>query len=134
RGFTTETQYVARLEGQPGRGFLMAAFPRLAAEEKPVFTRWAGADGLKITWKGETHYLLLALAPRTVTSDGITATAACLVVKVADRKNFTISLPLGGTASFGGKKVSGTAPIELVVENGKAKMRPGTNLMPVKKP
>ncbi|OPZ87423.1 MAG: hypothetical protein BWY76_00477 [bacterium ADurb.Bin429] len=133
RGFTTETQYVARIEGQSGQGFLMAAFPRLADEEKPVFTPWAGTDGLKITWKGETHYLLLSLTPKAINLDGIKATAACMVVKVTDTKNFTISLPLGGTASFGGKKVSGTAPIELVVEKGKSKVHPGKNLMPVAK-
>ena len=130
RGFKGVKQVVARIEGRPGDGFLMAAFPRKAEEPRPEFLPWCEAKGLKISWQGETHYLLLALTPQTINADGIKATASCLVVKFKDNKNFSIALPAGGSASFHGKKLNGPGAMELIVENGKTRTQAGKDLIP----
>lgn len=129
RGFKGEKQVVARIEGQPEQGFLVTVFPRKADEPAPTFAKWQGELGVKITWQGETHYVLLDTTPHQIKADGITANASCLVVKVIDKKNFTISLPAGGSAQFNGRKLSGAGPLELTVVNGKVTQKAGKDLL-----
>ncbi len=130
RGFTTEKQVVCRIEGQPGDDYLVTIFPRKADEPHPQVTPWCGESGVKLTWNGETHYVLLAMTPQTIKADGIAATASALVVKVKDRKNFTISLPAGGSVKFNGKNVKSDNSIELQVIDGKVQVTAGKDLLP----
>ncbi|MHB9134101.1 MAG: hypothetical protein ACYDBB_23775 [Armatimonadota bacterium] len=130
RGFTTEKQVLARIDGQPGKGFLVTIFPRKADEPQPIVQPWMGDLGTKVTWQGETHYILLDTAVHDINTDGIKANASSLVVKVKDAKNYCISLPAGGTASYRGQKLSSTGPIELTVIDGKVTKTNGKNLIP----
>ena len=125
----SETQRLGRAEGEPGKGFLAAIFPRRADEPQPVFERWAGDGGIKVSWKGETQYVLLDVVPRAVHANGIDATASCLIAKLTDPRNFVLSLPAGGSASYAGQAVSGSGPVELCVVDGKATRAVGKDLI-----
>ena len=66
----------------------------------PIIENWQGDKGVKVVWKGETHYVLLDTRDCEIDADAVKARATCLVVKVADERNFTLSLPAGGQASL----------------------------------
>lgn len=126
----SETYTLARVEGQQGQGFLVVLFPRKVDEPQPVVTSWFGGKGAKVVWQGETHYIVNTLGAQTIKSDGITATAALLVVKVKDSKNYSITLPNGGSARFNGKTVSAKMPVELQVVDGKVRQIAGKVITP----
>jgi hypothetical protein len=125
----SEKQVLCRVEGQKGQGFLLALFPYKPNEPRPTIENWQGQRGVKIGWKGETHYILLDTRQHEIDADGIKARAACLVVKVTNAQNFTLELPDGGRAAFRGQKVEGQGPLEIVVADGKAHRSQCTDLM-----
>jgi hypothetical protein len=51
------------------------------------------------------------------------------VVKVTDGKNFAVSLPAGGQATFRGQKLEGAGPREILVAQGKVSQSSCTDLM-----
>ncbi len=124
----SETYALCRVEGQKGQGFFVTLFPRQPDEPEPVIEPWAGACGVKVAWKGETHYVLLDTTEREVGADGIKARAAALVVKVTDDKNWSLSLPLGGEASFRGQTLKADEPVELSAVAGKITRSKGAPL------
>ncbi len=131
----SEKQVLCRVEGEKGKGFFVVLFPYRQGEARPVVVPWQGDAGVKITWKGETHYVLLDTREHTVAADGITATASALVVKVRDAKNRSVTLPAGGTAVFGTSffgKLKVQAPARQSAESatvdGKRRTREGTVL------
>jgi hypothetical protein len=126
----SETYQLCRVEGQKGQGFFVTLFPRKADEPKPVVESWQGGKGVKITWKNETHYVLLDTQSHEIDADGIQAKATALVVKVTDEKNYSVSLPAGGEARFRGRKLKADGPVEVSVTNGKAVQTTGANLIP----
>jgi hypothetical protein len=128
KGFS-ETYALCRVEGQKGQGFFVTLFPRQADEPKPAVEAWQGDKGLKISWKNETHYVLLDTHAHEINADGIKAKAAALVVKVTDDKNYAITLPSGGEAKFRGQALKLDGPVEMVVTNGKAVQTTGANLL-----
>ena len=124
----SEKQVLCRVEGRNDSGFLVALFPYKPDEPRPAIGNWLGDKGVKITWKNETHFVLLDTAQHEVNADGIRAKAACLVVKVTDPQNFSLCLPAGGEATFRGQKLEGAGPRELVVVEGRARESSGTDL------
>ena len=130
----SEKQVLCRVEGQKGQGFLVVLFPYKSDEPRPTIENWQGERGIKIVWKGETHYVLLDTRQHEIDADGIKARAACLVVKVTNAQNFTLGLPDGGQAAFRGQKLEGEGPMEVVVADGKARKSPCTNLMNDRRP
>jgi hypothetical protein len=125
----SEKQVLCRVEGRQDSGFLVALFPYKSDEPRPAIENWLGDKGMKITWKNETHFVLLDTAEHTVNADGIQAKAACLVVKVADGQNFSLGLPAGGEVTFRGHKLRGTGPRELAVVAGQSRPSSGTDLI-----
>ncbi len=97
----SEKQMLCRAQGQKGKGFLVVLFPYKQDEERPKFSAWQGEDGVRISWKGETHYVLLDITERTIDTDGIQAQASALVVKVREGKAASVTLPAGGVAAYG---------------------------------
>ncbi len=124
----SETYALCRVEGQKGQGFLVILFPRKPDEPTPVIEKWAGESGVKVTWKGETHYILLDTVERDVKADGIQAKAAALVVKVTDDTTYSIALPLGGVARFRGQELDAKGPVECAVVGGQVRKDRGTDL------
>lgn len=116
----SEKQTLCRVEGKKGQGFLVALFPYKSSEPRPTIENWQGHKGLKIAWKGETHYVLLDTREHEINADAVKARATCVVVKVKDAHNFTFGLPAGGQATFRGRKLDGNGPLELVVADGEA--------------
>jgi hypothetical protein len=125
----SEKQVLCRVEGRKDSGFLVALFPYKPGEPRPVIANWPGDKGVSITWKNETHYVLLDTTAQAVNADGIQARAACLVVKVTDAQNYSLSLPAGGATTFRGKKLDGAGPRELSVVAGQARHLSGTDLI-----
>ena len=124
----SETYSLCRIEGQKGQGFFVVLFPRKPDEPAPVIEKWAGEAGVKVSWKGETHFVLLDTQEHEIKADGIKAKAAALVVKVTDDKDWSLSLPLGGAASFRGQALKSAGPVELAVVDGKVRKAEGANL------
>ncbi len=124
----SETYALCRVEGQKGQGFFVTLFPRQPDEPAPVIEKWAGEQGVKIAWKGETHYVLLDTVEREIEADGIQAKAAVLVLKVTDDKNWSLALPLGGEASFRRQTLKAAGPVEVAVVDGKARKGQGAEL------
>jgi hypothetical protein len=106
-----EKQVVCRAKGKQGEGFLAVIFPRKAGEPEPTIQSWADGAGAKITWKGETHYVLLDTQEREVNADGIQAKASALVCKTAGAKVTSLTLLVGGTAEAGGAKAAVAQPL-----------------------
>jgi len=102
----TETIKLCRVEGQRDQGFLVVVFPYRAGEERPTIERWAGGAGAKISWKGETHYVVLDVTPHQINSEGLKGEASVLVAKVKDGTK-SLSLPLSEAVSFGDVKADG---------------------------
>ncbi|MHB8954848.1 MAG: hypothetical protein ACYC4U_17900 [Pirellulaceae bacterium] len=125
----SEKQTACRVEGQPAQGFLVVLFPYAKDDPRPTIENWQGDHGVKIAWKGESHYVLLANDDQEIDADGVTARAACLVVKVTDDRNFALSLPAGGRASFCGQVLRGDGPLEIVVADGQAQASSCTDLL-----
>ena len=123
----SETYALCRVEGQKGQGFLVTLFPRRTDEAAPTIESW-GPHGTKITWKSETHYVLLDTQVQEIQADGIQAQAAALVVKVVDESNWSLTLPLGGKAVFRRQTLEADGPAELTAVNGKISRRQGTRL------
>jgi len=128
----SETYALCRVEGQKGQGFFVTLFPRKPDEPQPIIQPWTGPQGAKVTWKGETHYVLLAAQEQQINADGIHAKAAALVVKVTEDGNFSLSLPLGGKAAFRGQSVESDQPAEIVVIDGTRSAETARDIMPTK--
>jgi len=124
----SETQIGARVRGEKGQGFLAVIFPYKAGEEPPCIEAWQGAAGVKITWKGETHYVLLDTRAHEINADGVKGKASCLVLKVKGEKDFSAALPAGGTVSFRGQTAKGDGPVGVQVIGGKAQQVTGKQL------
>ena len=77
----SEKQMVCRVEGQQDQGFLVVLFPYKSDEPRPTIENWQGDKGVKVVWKGETHYVLLATRDCEIDVDAVKARATCLVVK-----------------------------------------------------
>ncbi len=120
---------LCRVEGRKDAGFLVALFPYKPDEPRPAIENWLGDKGVKITWKNETHFILLDTTEHEVNADGIQAKAACLVVKVTDAQNYSLCLPAGGEATFRGQKLSGAGPRELAVVAGQVHPSSGIDLI-----
>ena len=125
----SEKQVLCRVEGQKGQGFLVVLFPYGAEESRPTIENWQGERGVKVVWKGETHYVLLDTRQHEIDADGIQARAACLVVKVTSARNFTLGLPAGGQAAFRGQQLEGAGPWRSSSREGRYASRPCTDLM-----
>lgn len=130
----SEKQVLARIEGQKGQGFLVTIFPRKADEPAPTVEPWLGGQGVKVTWQGETQYVLLSLTPQTVKADGIAGSAACLVVKTRADGSYEVVLPQGGEVTFRGQRVKSDHAVQLAVKDGKATRTEGTDLLHARKP
>jgi hypothetical protein len=124
----SEKQVLCRVEGQKDQGFLVALFPYKPDEPRPAIENWCGDRGVKITWKNETHYVLLDTQEHDINADGIKAKAAALVVKVSDDKNWSLGLPAGGEAQFRGQKLQDKGPVAVTVANGNARRTEGKEL------
>ncbi len=125
----SEKQVLCRVEGQKGQGFLFVLFPYASHESRPAIENWQGERGVKVVWKGETHYILLDTRSQAIDADGIQARASCLVVKVSNAENFSLGLPSGGQAEFRGRKLAGEGPLEVVVARGKTQKSACRDLM-----
>jgi hypothetical protein len=112
-----EKQVLCRVEGKKGQGFLVVIFPRRADEEPPGIVPWAEGRGAKITWKGETHHVLLDVVERKIDADGIRGSASALVVKGADPAAATVDLLAGETISVGGRQFRPRKEHQLKVAN-----------------
>jgi hypothetical protein len=125
----SEKQVLCRVEGRKDAGFLVVLFPYKPDEPRPAIENWLGDKGVKVTWKNETHFILLDTAEHDVNADGIQAKAACLAVKVTDAQNYSLCLPAGGEVTFRGQKLQGAGPRELAVVAGRAQPSSGTDLI-----
>ncbi len=125
----SEKQVVARIEGQKGQGFLVTVFPRRAEEPAPAVAPWLGERGVTVAWQGETHYVLLSLTPQTVNANGLQANASCLVLKVRDDRNWSLSLPAGGEATYRGQTLKGEGPVEMAMVAGQLTRTEGKDLL-----
>ncbi len=126
-GFT-EKQVVCRVEGRKGAGFLVIIFPRKAVEPAPSVAPW-GDGGAEVSWKGETHRVLLDVEEREVRADGVEARASCLVLKSREGTLREVDLPAGGRASVGGRTLEGTGPCALDPSDGRSLRVDGSDLM-----
>ena len=124
----SETQIAARVRGQKGKGFLAVIFPYKAGEEQPRIEAWQGDAGVKVSWKGETHYVLLDTKAHEINADGVKGKASCLVLKVKGEKDFCAALPAGGTVSFRGRTARGDGAVGVQVTGGKAQQVTGKRL------
>jgi hypothetical protein len=115
-----EKQVLCRVEGEPGKGFLVVLFPYHNSDPGPVIEPWLDGRGVKVAWKGETHFIVLDTAEHDVDADGVRARTSALVVKSAGPMNFSASLPAGGEASFRGQTVRGDGPVAVRIAGGKA--------------
>ncbi len=95
----SEKQALCRIEGQKGSGFLVVLFPYKQGEERPEFAPWQGDNGVKISWKGETHYILLDSQEHQINSEIVEAKTSAIVVKLRDDKLASVTLPAGGRAA-----------------------------------
>ncbi|MHB1034040.1 MAG: hypothetical protein ACYC35_11635 [Pirellulales bacterium] len=125
----SEKQVLCRVEGRKDQGFLVVLFPYKADEPRPTIENWQGEKGVKISWKGETHYVLLDTQPQRIDADGIKAAAACLVVKVRTPQDFVLSLPGGGQAAYAGQELQDAGPAEIGVAQGKPQKSTERDLM-----
>ena len=101
-GLAERTHYLGGLV-QKDQGFLVVIFPYQASEERPTIEGWAGGAGAKISWKGETHYVVLDARPHKINAEGLKGEASVLVAK-AKGGTKSLSLPLNEAASFGSAK------------------------------
>jgi len=127
----TETTKLCRVEGRKDEGFLVVIFPYKTGEQRPGIESWAGGAGAKITWKGQTHYVLLDTKTHRVDADGVKAETSALVVKVTDANNASLTLPAGGKARFGKLSVQadGTNPAAARLVTGRAGKVPAASFI-----
>ncbi len=124
-----EKQVLCRVEGRKDSGFLVVLFPYKRDEPRPAISNWQGDQGVQVTWKNETHFVLLDTVEHEVDADGIQAKATCLVVKLTGAQDFSICLPAGGEATFRDQKLSAAGPHELAVAAGNVRRSPGADLI-----
>ena len=105
-----EKTVLCRAEGRKGEGFLVVLFPYKTDEEKPKVEPWANGAGAKITWKNETHFVLLDTVDREINADGVQGKASAFVFKTAGGKPQSLCLlTAGAVAAAGVKPVVATA-------------------------
>jgi len=95
---------LCRVEGQNNEGFLVVLFPYESGGQKPVVEAWSGGAGAKISWKGETHYVILDVREHDVNAGGISARASALVVKQRQGESSLVLLD-GTQARFAGMEI-----------------------------
>jgi len=125
----SETMALCRVEGQKGQGFLVTLFPRRSHEPAPVIEPWLNGKGVEVVWQNETHYVLLDAVEHEIDANEIRAKASVLIVKITDAENFSLTLPLGGSVTYRGHTLAGTAPRDLVLAGGKPRSTTGTELL-----
>src|SRR5262249_55931420 len=125
----SEKQVLARIEGERGRGFLVVAFPRKADEARPELTPWLDGKGVKVTWKRQTHHLLLDTRPRAIDDAGIRGQTSCLVLKTHGPGSAVMSLPAGGEVEVLGNRLSSTGPAEWAIAEGEVTRRDAADLL-----
>ena len=76
----------------------MVFFPYKQDEERPKFASWQ-EGGIKLSWKGETHYILLDTQEHQINSEIVEAKTSAIVVKLRDDKLASVTLPAGGRAA-----------------------------------
>ena len=106
----------------------MVLFPYRGGEQPPQVQAWAGDAGAKVTWNGQTDYVLLDVRDREVDADGLRAKASAAVLRTRGQ-DYSLSLPLGGSATFGGRAVEGTGPRGIEFGKGEARSLEGKDLM-----
>jgi hypothetical protein len=124
-----EKQVLARIEGQRGQGFLVVVFPRKADEPRPEVTPWLDGNGVKVTWKGQTHHVLLDTRPRAIDEAGIRGETSCLVLKTQGPGHAVVSLPAGGEVEVLGQRLSSTGPAEWAVTEREVSRRDAADLL-----
>jgi hypothetical protein len=127
----SEKLVLGRAEGQKDQGFLVALFPCHENEPRPTIERWLGGSGVKVTWKDQTHYVLLDTAVRQVDANGIRAKTSALVAKFQSGRPVSITLPAGGTGSASELQVAAkeSQPAEAALTDGRPRVVRGRNLM-----
>jgi hypothetical protein len=125
----SEKQVLCRAEGQKGQGFLVVLFPYRQGEPRPTVEPWLGEAGAKVTWQGETHYVLLDTREHDVDAAGVKGRASCVVLKQTDAKNWSLTLPAGGTAKANRRELSAPGPTGLIVADNKPRRADGRNLL-----
>jgi hypothetical protein len=124
-----EKQVLARIEGERGRGFLVVVFPRKADEPRPEVTPWLDGKGVKVTWKGQTHHVLLDTRPRAIDEAGIRGQTSCLVLKTQGPGSAVVCLPAGGDVEVLGKGLRSTRPAEWAVAGVEVSRRDAADLL-----
>ncbi|MFW6038999.1 MAG: hypothetical protein ACOC9P_00800 [bacterium] len=125
----SETQWVARAEGNARQGFFAAVVPHADDGPAPRVEPWLDGSGLKLTAANETHRVLLAAQPVNVQDGELEATAAALVLKEIDDDRFILSLPRGGTATYRGHELTSDNPVTLHVSRQGVQRVPGRDLL-----
>ena len=126
---------LTRVEGEAGKGFLVVIFPHAAGRAGPDDRELAGRGGVKLTWKGQTHFVLLDVADREVDADGIKARASCLVVKVTDGRTSRSSCPPGArraSPAAPSHRRARPSPSSETVSPGDSRSRPDSRLRAVR--
>jgi hypothetical protein len=124
-----EKQVLARIEGERCQGFLVVAFPHKADEPRPEVMPWLDGKGVKVTWKGQTHHVLLDTRPRAIDEAGIRGQTSCLVLKSQEPGSAVVSLPAGGKVEVLGKGLNSTGPAEWAVAEGEVSRRDAVDLL-----
>jgi hypothetical protein len=83
---------------------------------------------VKVVWKAETHYVLLDPADRQIDADGLRVKASAAILK-SKGEDFSLTLPLGGTASYRGQVVAGPGPRGIEMVEGRGREQAGKNLI-----
>ena len=92
-------------------------------------TPWLDGKGVKVTWKGQRHHVLLDTRPRAIDEAGIRGETSCLVLKAQGPGSAVVSLPAGGEVEVLGKGLRSTGPAEWVVAEGEVSRRDGADLL-----
>jgi len=115
-----ERQICVRLAQPAGAGYLVLLYPRKHdGEAIPTYAAWANGHGAKVMLPTETHYLLLAAEPVSVTEGNISVQADTAVIRTA--KNRTVlTLIHGGHLRAEGSELTAAGAASLEVEGNKA--------------
>jgi hypothetical protein len=127
-----EKQVVCRVEGRKDQGFLAVIFPRKAGEPAPAIGPWLGGRGVEVSWKGETHRVLLDLEDGEARAEALSARASCLVLKSKGKEGFELDLPAGGKASWNGQAVERREACGIALRSGQPARIEGKDLMPAR--
>jgi len=125
-----EKQVLARVEGEKGQGFLVVVLPHRADEPQAEVSSWMDGNGVTVTWKGETHHVLLDVKSRIIDEREIRGETSCLVFKTRGSGSAIVSLPAGGECEVFGKNLSSRDPAEWSVTKSEVAQHDAVNLLP----